>query len=481
MSQISTKLLERFSNDFAQLLETEYEYNVIVKVDKQNFKLHSQVLYQRSSFFRQELTTATKKNNIIEITLTDTSVEDFKILIKYIYTGTIPLEEVEPSFIFDLLVPSKKLGLAELVEYIQSYLIDNKAFWLRLKFTQVYSTIFQDNNLKALQTFCTDILAKHPNLIFDSKDFTSIQENALVTLLKRDDLQIEESEIWDKVIQWGKAKTPDLPFELKQWTEKNFLDLKNTLSKCIPLIRYFQMSGEEILAKVKPYRQILGFNLWDDISTRFMAPNAPISSTILPARKKIPIQLPVREVPVREIHFINSSSIINDEHFAEISSWIDRRSSIYEVTKIPYKFNLLLRGSRDGFTREAFHQLCDNLPGTIVVIKVNGTNGILGGYNPLVWTSNNPLEWFTTKDSFIFSLKTQNLPNSILSRIKHANQVIGCANYCGPVFGSTFSMINDSKRWYYAYNNTHYEKPLGSKKKSWLFIDEFEVFQVLKY
>ena len=102
------------------------------------------------------------------------------------------------------MVPSRKLGLTELVEYIQSYLIDNKASWLRLKFTQVYSTSFQDNNFKALQTFCTDILAKHPNLIFDSDDFTSIQENALITLLKRDDLQIEESEIWDKVIQWGK-------------------------------------------------------------------------------------------------------------------------------------------------------------------------------------------------------------------------------------------------------------------------------------
>ncbi|CAG8723288.1 8918_t:CDS:1, partial [Gigaspora rosea] len=76
-----------------------------------------------------------------------------------------------------------------------------------------------------------------------------------------------------------------------------------------------------------------------------MAPNAPITSTILPARKKITVQL-----PVREFHFVNSSSIINDEHFAEISSWIDRCSLAYDVTKIPYKFNLLLRGSRDGFT-----------------------------------------------------------------------------------------------------------------------------------
>ncbi|RIB09360.1 BTB/POZ protein [Gigaspora rosea] len=200
MSQTSIKLLEHFSNDFAQFLESEYDYNVVVKVGDQNFKLHSLVLYQRSSFFRKELSTANKQNNIIKITLTHTSVEYFKILIKYIYTGTIPLENVEPSTIFDLLVSSNKLGLAELVEYIQFYLIDNKASWLRLKFTQVYSTSFQENNFKHLQTFCTYILAKHPNLIFDSDDFTSIQENALITLLKRDDLQIEESKIWNKQI-----------------------------------------------------------------------------------------------------------------------------------------------------------------------------------------------------------------------------------------------------------------------------------------
>ncbi|RIB25427.1 hypothetical protein C2G38_2165948 [Gigaspora rosea] len=91
----------------------------------------------------------------------------------------VTFEEVEPSIIFDLLVPSRKLGLTELVEYIQSYLIDNNASWLRLKFTQVYSTSFQDNNFKALQTFCTDILVKYPNLVFDSNDFSSVQENAL--------------------------------------------------------------------------------------------------------------------------------------------------------------------------------------------------------------------------------------------------------------------------------------------------------------
>ncbi|CAG8735528.1 15686_t:CDS:2, partial [Gigaspora rosea] len=119
----------------------------------------------------------------------------------------------------------------------------------------------------ALQTFCTDILVKHPTLVFDSDDFFMFKKM---------------------------PNTPDLPSDIKQWTEKNFLDLKTTLGKCIPSIRYFQMPEEGIVVKVKPCQQILGLNLWDNIST-FMALNAPIISTILLARKKTPVQLPVRE------------------------------------------------------------------------------------------------------------------------------------------------------------------------------------------
>ncbi|RIB22087.1 hypothetical protein C2G38_2140372 [Gigaspora rosea] len=284
---------------------------------------------------------------------------------------------------------------------------------------------------------------------------------------------MEETEIWDKIIQWGKEQTPNLPSDLEQWNDENFLALKTTLEKCIPLIRYFQMPGKDIAIKVKPYRQILGSNLWDDITLKIMAPDISISSIILPAHKKISAQLPVREV-----HFVNPSSIINDGHFAEISSWIDRNSSIYDITKIPYKFNLLLRGSKDGFTSEIFHRLCDNIPGTVAIIKVNGTNEILGGYNPLVWMSNGSHKWFATTDSFIFSLKSPYLPNSILSRIIHASDAIGCSSSYGPVFGNFF-YIHDNKKWAYYHDENSYEKQLRSSAFN-LLIDEFEVFQVLK-
>ncbi|RIB15790.1 hypothetical protein C2G38_2191643 [Gigaspora rosea] len=158
MSQISTKLLEHFSNDFVQLFKTEYDYNFIVKVGSQNFKLHSLILYQHSSFFHRELSTATKKNNIIEITLTHTSVESFKILIKLWL----------------------KILMLELRDVINAW-VEHWSFKIQNIFTSYYK----------------------PNTI------------PVISLLQ-DNLRIEESEIWDKVIQYGKEQTPNLLSNFEQ-------------------------------------------------------------------------------------------------------------------------------------------------------------------------------------------------------------------------------------------------------------------------
>ncbi|RIB21095.1 hypothetical protein C2G38_2177582 [Gigaspora rosea] len=355
-----TEFFKKLSQDFTQLLESEYGYDVIVEVGEQQncrlFKVHSAILYQRSIF-------------------------------SYIYGGLISLENFEPSVIFNLLIAVNEFMLSELVNH------------------------FQDS----LQKFCNDILVKHPRIIFDSDDFTTLQENALIELLKNDDLQMEESEIWDKFILWGKTKTSNLPSNLNEWTNDNFKSLKITLQHCLPHIRYFQIPSEDVLDKVKPYQDILEKNMWDDIMTKLIAPNRPITSLILPPRKKATVQLPHRKSSINT----PSSSIITLQHAAEISSWIDRSTTIYDTTKIPYEFKLLIRGSRDGFTNSVFYRLCDNITATIVILKVSGTDEILGGYNPLIWKGGTVGVQAKTADSFIFSLKNGNMNESLLSRWRH--------------------------------------------------------------
>ncbi|CAJ0626891.1 7301_t:CDS:10 [Entrophospora sp. SA101] len=153
------------------------------------------------------------------------------------------------------------------------------------------------------------------------------------------------------------------------------------------------------------------------------------------------------------------SNIIKFRHIALVSKWIEHKENYVGVTKQSINFNLLLRGSKDGFSATTFHNLCDNQGPTLVVLKVKETGEILGGYNPLSWLGYNSSErensWMvassawpvpnrprhsstfgsfgrlssydsspyqSTIDSFIFSLGNgQNMANAKLSRVLQDN------------------------------------------------------------
>ncbi|RHZ67602.1 hypothetical protein Glove_300g91 [Diversispora epigaea] len=110
-----------------------------------------------------------------------------------------------------LMVNADELELKELSEKLESYLIESKASWLRTHFSLIYHLIFDSNEFKGLKKFYNEIITKYPNLIFESEDFTSLQETALISILQRDDLKVEEIKIWDYVIKWGIAQSPTLP------------------------------------------------------------------------------------------------------------------------------------------------------------------------------------------------------------------------------------------------------------------------------
>ncbi len=69
-----------------------------------------------------------------------------------------------------------KLLLQELVNYLQKYLIENKSEWIEQHFELIHETSFQSNNLSELQQLCMELMAKSPEKIFRSVDFTSFSE-----------------------------------------------------------------------------------------------------------------------------------------------------------------------------------------------------------------------------------------------------------------------------------------------------------------
>ncbi|RIB13857.1 hypothetical protein C2G38_1698886 [Gigaspora rosea] len=277
------KFFETLSNNYLELLDDKEDFNITIKVGEspntKTFQAHSAILRYRSSYFRNKLANISKdKNSIKTFDLKNISIQQFEIIIKYIYGGIVLLENHDASFIFELMFIACEFLFDELAKYLETHLIEMEAHWLRLYFTTIYQRSFQNNKLQELQKWCNDIVVKYPDKIFDSEEFFSTQENALISLISRDDLQMKEVKIWNRVIEWGIAQNPGLPSDPENWSSENLLAMKATLRNCLPHIRYFQMSNEDVIKNVQPYQQILEKNLWDDIIRKFILPSQQIST-----------------------------------------------------------------------------------------------------------------------------------------------------------------------------------------------------------
>ncbi|RHZ75131.1 hypothetical protein Glove_217g38 [Diversispora epigaea] len=481
------KFLEKLSQDFSELLNDKEEYNVIIEVgqeqNKKSFTAHSAVLRYRSSYFNKELTNTilNDDNNNKIITNPNISARIFEIILKYIYGGIIDTENMDTKTMYNLMVVANELEFKELSEKLENHFIESNTSWLRTHFTFIYHSIFKNNKFQNLENFCNDIVVKNPSIIFESAEFTSLHESALISILKRDDLQMKESEIWDYLIQWGTARNPTLPKKLEKWSDENFMTLKTTLQQCLPLIRYFHISNPDVMDKIKPYKKILDKQLWNDLKQHLILPGRPIKSIILPTRLALKQELSTRVIEL-------FSTIINEEHASMISSWINHQPSNYYLRNNPYEFQLILRGSKDGFAPRTFWDICDGHDNTIVVTKVEGTDEIIGGFNPLAWDKTKE-DWMSTNTSFIFSFKDGDLHNSILSRVRKVNNALRYSlnkDKYGPKFGNNeFMMKSDVSDFTYDKKNQcclskFYEKSIRTTKDGFSIID-YEVFKVKKF
>ncbi|EXX59209.1 hypothetical protein RirG_191030 [Rhizophagus irregularis DAOM 197198w] len=153
--------------------------------------------------------------------------------------------------------------------------------------------------------------------------------------------------------------------------------MEYTLEHCLPLVRFFSLSSKEFSQKVRPYQKLFSRQLYEEIVDSFMDPDSKPNANIL---------LP-RNIKIEKI--IDSKIVTNLSIVKTILRQIDKMNirNNFAHLKESYKFKLLLRGSRDGFTPKKFHELCDGKSNTVILIKIEGTEEIVGGYNPLIWKS----------------------------------------------------------------------------------------------
>ncbi|CAB4403739.1 unnamed protein product [Rhizophagus irregularis] len=459
------EFLPRLSQDLLEILENNELFDITIEVgnDSKTFHAHMIILICRSPYLRRLISTNVNvnKNKNERIKLPNILPETFQMILRYIYGGRLSLEEYDTSNIIKLLIASNELNLQELITHLQLFLIKNKKDWMVQNFSLIYNTSFEKDSFLELQNFCKEFMFKEPKKIFDSRDFTSLPENCLITLIQHENFQNNVIQVWEHVLEWGIAKNPELPSDPSNYSKDDFKNLKNTLQQSIPFIKFNNLSHQEFLDKVYPYKKILPKDLRDELIRHFIN-----QSTNRPEPKTI------KENSSKNI----DSKIITKQHAELISKWIDKLDVKDEIEN-PYEFELILRGSRDGFSPKRFHEICDNKSHTISIIKVKGSNEILGGYNSIIWKSDD--KWGTTKDSFIFSFKNKNsIKNYTLSRVKSEVCAIDNDPAHGPSFGSSDLELYENNRGG-AFGPVYYETSIRGTNGEFS-VEEYEIFQITK-
>ncbi|CAB4383846.1 unnamed protein product [Rhizophagus irregularis] len=467
---MSTTFLKELSNDYEKLFETELGYDVVIysgeEPNAKEFHVHSNILCIRSQYFRSAFSNewTEKIDGKFIFKKPNISPQLFNIILRFIYCGNIELKNLQGPDVLKLLIAVDELNIGSLITHIQEYLIENRTEFLHQNPTGILETVYQHETFVDLWDFCLENICEKPTILFNSDKFINLKASLLELLLKRDDLNMNEIKIWEKLLIWCfSQQNVNVNNDPTKWSEENIIKIKEELHRFIPLIQFYNIEPADFFYKVYCYKDILPQDLIHGLLEFHIVPNMK-QKTNLPLSRK------------QDLKYHLDSILIEPDSILLLTSWIDKKdSSHYDKKNVPYDFKLLYRSSRDGIDSNSFHTNCDNKGATIWVAKIKDSTQLVGGYNPLDWSGDSGYK--ATVNSFLFSTTDgKNISTAKLSYVNMTSCAIYCSRAHGPSMGN-LNCINDN--WLYnSYDNGDRYPKIGIPAH--FIVENYEVFQVTK-
>ncbi|CAG8716710.1 995_t:CDS:2 [Funneliformis mosseae] len=257
----------------------------------------------------------------------------------------------------------------------------------------------------------------------------------------------------DNVIDFNKPNISPIIFgktmtNLSNWNKNDFKALKGVLNQFIAHIRFFEISTKEFYKNIWPLKKVLPEALFEDIVSFYMTNTIPNQHILTPRHGKSPKEFIARN-----------------------------------PKDVKYNFNLIYRGSRDGYDTNIMRNKCDGQGACILIIKTNMDETIIGVYDPLGWSINCSSWgqadcWSNTTESFLFSLGNgKDLKNFKISRVVNSNYAIyeNIFHYLPLSFGDRDLVINNNAG---TCNRTYYESSILDTNN--FTIEEMEIHKFYK-
>ncbi len=371
------------------------------------------------------------------------------------------MKNLQGPDVLKLLIAVDELNIHSLVSYIEEFLIEHHVKFLHQNPTGILETVYQHETFTELWDFCLEQICEEPKILFDSNKIFNLKAPLLELLLKRDDLNMDEIEIWESLLKWCFAQQ-NMKNDPTKWSKDDITKIERVLYRFIPLIRFYNIEPTDFFYKVYCYKDILPQDLIHNLLEYHIVPDMKLKANLPPLRKQ-------------NFKFQLDSTLIEPNHIPLFASWINKKdTSHYNKENIPYDFKLLYRSSRDGIETKTFHRNCDYKGATIYIAKIENSTQLIGGYNPLDWDSVS--HWKSTSDSFLFSFTNgKDISTAKLGYVNNQGNSVYCSKENGPTIGK---LNNSGNNWTYnIYLGDNYPNvEIPSKFK----VEDYEVFQVIK-
>ncbi|CAG8476646.1 940_t:CDS:2 [Dentiscutata erythropus] len=370
-------------------------------VDKKSDKVEvflavSKVLCNKCEYFRIALSDKwAKKDDNYKLKL-EVSCDAFKVIFDGICNGSIILNNLDLAFTIDLLFVSDLLLLHDFLDFLKVKLLEeNKENWRDNEIIYALKASQQHPSLHELYLVCQDMVAENPMILFDSPEFSSIDEEILLNILKLDMICKDEIVVFDKLIEWGIANTPKYSTITNETSKLSALG--TTIEEGLQLIRYNYIHRN--------------FNEFDQIIPK---------NFLYSSRSRVMVD----------------PKVVSNRFAGIIAAWIDRKDPTeaqYTAVNNPFRFRHVFRMNDNTYFSSRhyrFHQFSNKLPTikchegpSLMIIKLKNSGKIIGAYNPIQWKKGN-YSYRSTSESFIFSCDDRFGSNYQLCRVIDYNRAV---------------------------------------------------------
>ena len=118
------------------------------------------------------------------------------------YTCKFEFENYSGIELLELLIATDELGLESLYECMMEYFIENCEKYIKENAVKILQSIYKSEKFKELKNIYLEKFCDHySEKLFESNDFESLEKLALLEVIKRDDFDVDEMVIWEKILK----------------------------------------------------------------------------------------------------------------------------------------------------------------------------------------------------------------------------------------------------------------------------------------